>query len=308
MRLFEAFAERIKGINAIPVTPFDEEGRIDYQAFAAVLDHLIESGMETIYPCGNTGEFYSLTISEANEIISFAVRRIAGRAKVVAGVGYDAQTAASMAVHAELAGADGVMVHQPVNPFMLDRGLAAYYQRVARSTGLPLVLYVRSEQATAETLREAAAEPNIVAVKYAVNHLPSFAKAVRLIGDELVWICGTAELWAPFFFAAGAVGFTSGMVNVDTVRPLRMLEALRAGRFGEAMLIWDEVRPFEELREASRSGNNVSVVKEAMAQLGRCSGKVRPPIAELLPEEKEQVRRILVGWGLLQREKGGEGS
>lgn len=297
--MYEALVNSLKGINAIPVTPFGEDGGIHYPAFASVLEHLIESGMEAVYPCGNTGEFYSLTLEEAKETVSFAVRHVAGRAKVIAGVGYDARTAAVLAQHAEQAGADGLMVHQPVHPFLLERGLVDYYREVARSTPLPLVLYVKSESVSAAALQEAAAEPNIVAVKYAVNHLPSFAKAVCQIGDRLVWLCGTAEMWAPFFYAAGAVGFTSGMVNVDAGRPLRMLEALRSGRFEEAMSLWDEVRLFEELREANRSGNNVSVVKEAMAQLGRIDGRVRPPIAELLPEEKQRVRSILESWGLL---------
>ncbi|MGG1514172.1 dihydrodipicolinate synthase family protein [Paenibacillus oryzisoli] len=299
--MYQAFMESLKGINAIPVTPFDAEGRIDYPVFAEVLEHLIASGIQTIYPCGNTGEFYSLTQEEARESVSFAVRHIGGRAKVIAGVGYDAQTAGELARHAEQAGADGIMVHQPVHPFMLDRGLVAYYQSVARSTRLPLILYVRSENLTAEALREASGEPNIVGVKYAVNHLPSFAKAVRLIGDDLVWICGTAEMWAPFFYAAGAVGFTSGMVNVDAKRSQRMLEALNAGNYEEAMALWDDMRPFEELREANRSGNNVSVVKEAMAQLGRLNVYVRPPIAELLPSEKKRVSEILASWGLLNQ-------
>lgn len=295
----EALAHSLKGINAIPVTPFSGDGGIDYQAFASVLDHLIEGGMEAVYPCGNTGEFYSLTLEEAKETVSFAVRHVAGRAKVIAGIGYDSRTAVALARHAEQAGADGVMVHQPVHPFLLDRGMAEYYREVARSTRLPLVLYVKSEAVTDAALLEAAAEPNIVAVKYAVNHLPSFAKAVRLIGNRFVWLCGTAEMWAPFFYAAGAEGFTSGLVNVDVSRPRLMLEALRLGRYQEAMCLWDEVRPFEELREANRSGNNVSVVKEAMAQLGRIDGRVRPPIAELLPEEKQRVASILGSWGLL---------
>lgn len=300
--MHKSFRESLKGINAIPVTPFDAQGRIDYPAYAEVLEHLLAGGIGTIYPCGNTGEFYSLTLEEAKESVAFAVRHIAGRARVIAGVAYDASTAGELARHAEQAGADGIMVHQPVHPFMLDRGLVAYYRTVAQATRLPLVLYVRSENVTADTLREASAEPNIVGVKYAVNHLPSFAKAVRLIGDRLVWICGTAEMWAPFFCAAGAVGFTSGMVNVDARRSLRMQQALTAGRFDEAMRIWDDVRPFEELREANRSGNNVSVVKEAMAQLGRSNGVVRPPVAELLPEEKRQVRDMLLAWGLLPPE------
>lgn len=293
------FREAIKGINAIPVTPFDERGNIDWDAYARVLDDLIGSGLAAIYPCGNTGEFYSLSVDEAKEVVTFAVRQAAGRAKVIAGIGYDAGTAAELARHAESAGADGAMVHQPVHPFVLESGLVEYYRAIARATKLPVVLYARSETVTVEVLNQAASEANIVGVKYALNHLPSFAKAVRAIGERYVWLCGTAEMWAPFFFAAGAVGFTSGMVNVDARRSFAMLDVLREGRYDRAMELWEEIRPFEELRETRRSGNNVSVVKEAMAQLGKSNGVLRPPAAPLAPEEKREVRRILASWGLL---------
>jgi 4-hydroxy-tetrahydrodipicolinate synthase len=297
--MFEAIKQQLKGINAINITPFGENGDIDYEALGRNLDFLIERGIKAIYPCGNTGEYYSLSIQEAKAVAEFAVRHIGGRALVMVGIGHDVRTASELAAHAEQIGADGLMIHQPVHPFQLESGILDYYRQVAESTKLPIIVYVRNESMTAETLKEAAKVTNIIGVKYAVNHLPSFMKAVRLIGDELVWICGTAEMWAPFFYAAGAVGFTSGMVNVDTKRSFAMLEALRNNQMEAARQVWEEIRPFEELREQKRSGNNVSVVKEAMAQLGLASSRVRPPIAPLTQEEKGQVTRILQSWGLL---------
>jgi 4-hydroxy-tetrahydrodipicolinate synthase len=188
---------------------------------------------------------------------------------------------------------------------MLKNGLIDYYRKIARSTTLPIVLYVRHEAVSADVLKEVAEEPNIVGVKYAINNLPSFSRAVQSIGEKLIWICGTAEMWAPYFFAAGAAGFTSGLVNVYPERSQALLELLRGGRFSEAMRLWNELRPFEELREMNANGNNVSVVKEAMRQLGRSNGIVRPPIGPLQPEEQAKVRDVLVRWGLLEH-KGGE--
>lgn len=298
--MYDDLKEKIKGINAINVTPFHDDGPIDYAALGRNLDQLIAAGIEVIYPCGNTGEYYSLSQDEAKSVVEFAVQHIAGRAKVIVGIGYDAGTAANLAVHAEQAGADGLMLHQPVHPFQLEDGLVDYYRQVAASTNLPLLLYVRHESVTARVLAEAAVIPNIVGVKYAVNHLPSFAKAVQQIGDQLVWICGLAEMQAPFFYAAGAVGFTSGMVNVDATRSFTMLQALREARYADAMAVWNEIRPFEELREEKRSGNNVSVVKEAMAQLGLGNGLVRAPLARLSEAERGRVSSVLQSWGLLQ--------
>jgi 4-hydroxy-tetrahydrodipicolinate synthase len=77
-----------------------------------------------------------------------------------------------------------------------------------------------------------------------------------------------------------------------------MLDALRANDFGAAMKVWESVRRFEELRLADSSADNVSVVKEAMAQLGLCRADVRPPSRPLPANLKQEISRILAGWGL----------
>ena len=100
---------------------------------------------------------------------------------------------------------------------------------------------------------------------------------------RFTWLAGLAELTAPGLWAVGARGFTSGLVNVAPAIPLAMLAALRRRRLTAAMTIWDAIRPFEELRGADSSADNVSVVKEALAQLGVCGRAVRPP-GRLLPE------------------------
>ena len=77
-----------------------------------------------------------------------------------------------------------------------------------------------------------------------------------------------------------------------------MLDALRGNDFGAAMKVWDKARRFEELRLADASADNVSVVKEALAQLGLCRADVRPPSRLLPADVKDEIRAILTGWGL----------
>jgi 4-hydroxy-tetrahydrodipicolinate synthase len=116
--------------------------------------------------------------------------------------------------------------------------------------------------------------------------------------DRLTWLAGAAELTAPAFWAVGARGFTSGLANVAPGLALSMLDALRAGDFGAAMKVWESVRRFEELRLAESSADNVSVVKEALAQLGLCGADVRPPSRRLPEHIKQEISGILSGWGL----------
>jgi 4-hydroxy-tetrahydrodipicolinate synthase len=217
---------------------------------------------------------------------------------VIAGVGHDAARAASDARSAARAGADGVMVHQPVHPYQSLDGWVAYHREVADAVpDLGVVCYVRSPLITGAAFAALAQRcPNVVGVKYAVPDpvaLPDLIAAVG--GDRWVWVCGLAETWAPYFWVSGARGFTSGLVNVAPAESLAMLAALRAGNYPEAMGIWARLRPFEDMRARSGSAANVSVVKEALAQLKLCRADVRPPSSALSDGERDEVAAILAG-------------
>jgi 4-hydroxy-tetrahydrodipicolinate synthase len=140
----------------------------------------------------------------------------------------------------------------------------------------------------------------VIGVKYGVRDPVLFAAAARdTAPGRFTWLAGLAELTAPGLWPAGARGFTSGLVNVVPALPLSMLAALRRGDVAAAMDVWDAVRPFEELRSADASADNVSVVKEALAQLGLCRRAVRPP-SRLLPEApRQKVAAILGSWGVV---------
>lgn len=292
--------DRLRGISAVMVTAFDEEtGAVDLDGVEATAEFLVAGGMRTIVPIGNTGEFYGLTVDERRSVVEATVRTVAGRAVVVVGVGLSPDEAGAAARHAADAGADAVMVHQPASPYATGAGLCAYYQTVARASGLPLIPYVKTPALRLDDLVAISELPGVVGIKHAVNDLPLFASAVERTRDSpVVWVCGTAETWAPFFFAAGAQGFTSGLVNVTTGLSLDLLVALRQGDPERAMAVWAQIRPFEELRALHGDGFNVSVVKEALRQLGRPAGGVRPPASPVGPEESRAIAALLEAWEL----------
>jgi 4-hydroxy-tetrahydrodipicolinate synthase len=193
-----------------------------------------------------------------------------------------------------------VLVHQPVHPFVSEQGWVDYHRTIADAVPeLGIVPYVRDPAIGSEQLAGLCeAAPNVVGIKYAVPDPVCFASVARDVGlDRLVWIAGP---YAPSYLTAGATGFTSGLVNVEPCTSLDMLAALEKGDTAAAMRVWEKIRRFEELRGAHRSANNVSVVKEALAQLGLCRPDVRPPIRQLTMDERAEVRDVLVSWGLAQ--------
>ncbi|MET7285195.1 dihydrodipicolinate synthase family protein [Streptomyces sp. NPDC005573] len=296
---FAAQRAALADVVAIPVTPFAEDGSVDRDAFRALLRRLLDAGIRTLTPGGNTGEFHSLAPGERRLVVELTADEAGDRATVLAGVGHDLPTTVASARHAEALGARMVMVHQPVHPYVSEAGWVAYHRAVAEAVpGLGVVPYVRDARLPGARLAELADDcPNVIGVKYAVPDAARFAAFARDAGlERFVWVAGLAETYAPAYFGAGATGFTSGLVNVAPALSLTMLEALRAGDHPAAMRVWERIRRFEELRAAHGSADNVAVVKEALAVLGLCRADVRPPSTPPDGEARAEVAAIVAGW------------
>ncbi|HTQ88278.1 MAG TPA: dihydrodipicolinate synthase family protein [Streptosporangiaceae bacterium] len=286
----------------VPVTPLQAGGTPDWDAYARLIRRLIDGGITVITPNGNTGEFYALSQAEARQVLETAARASNGQAELLAGVGHDVATAVEAAGHAREHGARMIMIHQPVHPYVSRAGWIDYHAAIANNVpDLGIVLYLRNERISgADIAALADRAPNVIGVKYGVRDASTFAAVARDAGiDRFTWLAGAAELTAPAYWACGARGFTSGLANVSPALPLAMLDALRGNDFGQAMKVWDKARRFEELRAADASADNVSVVKEALAQLGLCRADVRPPSRPLPPQIKDEISAILAGWGLV---------
>lgn len=286
---------------AIPVTPYDAEGAVDQDTYRGLLRRLLDGGVKAVTPNGNTGEFYALTLAERRLVTELTVAETGDRAAVLVGVGHDVATAVEAALHAREVGAGMVMVHQPVHPYVSQDGWIDYHRAIAEAVPeLGVVPYLRNpliEGSAIARLGEAC--PNVIGVKYAVPDAARFAAVARDAGlDRFVWVAGLAELYAPSYWAVGATGFTSGLVNVAPKVSLDMLGALRAGDYPAAMKVWEQIRRFEDLRAAQQSANNVSVVKEALAALGLCRRDIRPPSSALPERQRAEVAALIQGWAI----------
>jgi 4-hydroxy-tetrahydrodipicolinate synthase len=297
----ESLRNALKTVVVVPVTPFDADGNPDTGSYTRLAARLLDGGITVLTPNGNTGEFYTLSQAEARLVVETAAKAAQGRAELLAGVGHDIKTASDAARHAGDYGARMIMIHQPVHPYMSAEGWVDYHTAIANAVpGLGVVLYIRTERITGAHIAQLADRaPNVIGIKYGLRDAIRFAQVAHDAGiDRFAWLAGAAELTAPSFWASGARGFTSGLANVAPRLALDMLDELRAGDFGAAMKTWELVRRFEELRAADSSADNVSVVKEALAQLGLSSRHVRPP-SRLLPASiKDEISGILRSWSL----------
>lgn len=288
----------MRDVVVVTVTPLDEDLRLDLTALEHHLRFLIDSGLTVLTVNGGTGEFYALTQDEANQIVDTATASADDDTTIIASVGHDLGTAVQMARHAESSGCDGVMVHYPSNPYVGDAGYLDYVTTIADAVEIGIVPYIKSGLLHDSTVIELLDLPNVVAIKYAVDDLLKVADLIDATPPEssVTWCCGTAEAWAPTYYAAGATAFTSGLANVAPKLALAMRDALSSGEAERVRRVWTDVRPFEALRTDQGSAASVTVLKQAMQRLGLGLPHVRQPAGELTESTSKQLDGILVGW------------
>lgn len=295
--------EFLRGVVAIPTTPFLPDGGVDEAAYQRGIRRLVEGGIRTVTPNGNTGEFYALAPREAKVVTRLCMEATEPETAVMVGVGHDVASAREAARGAQALDAAMIMIHEPVHPYVSVEGWIEYQRAIASEVPeLGVVLYVRNAAIPGSAFaRLGELCPNVVGVKYAVANPTRFAEVAADAGaGRFVWVAGLAELHAPGYFAVGATGFTSGLANVDPSTSLLLWRALTDGDQDVVAATWSRVRPFEELRASDGGAYNVSVVKEALCQLGICARDVRPPSSPLPAEMRGRVTELLEIWGLLR--------
>ncbi len=292
--------ERLTSVFGFPVTPFSADGSIDEEALRQHVRFLLGSGVSALFPCGGTGEFFSLTIEEYRQAVRAVVEEVGGQLPVVAGAGYSAPLAREFTRAAEQAGADGVLLLPPYLILPEQEGLARYVETVADSTGIGVILYHRDNAIyTPETVKRLAERPNVIGFKDGHGNLELFTRIRLALGERLAWMNGmpTAEMTFPAFYAAGARAYSSAIANFIPHVTLQFHQAVVAGdQATVAALLTEVIEPLCRVRDRRR-GYAVAYVKAAMALLDLPGpggpGPVRPPLIDVEPAHREELHRAL---------------
>jgi len=301
-----SLAQSLRGISGILVAPFDRADRLHPAPLGPVVDRAIDAGVHILVANGNTGEFYGLTTAEAQDFVHAAAEKIAGRVPLVAGIGRSIHDACALARTSAEAGAAALMIHQPPDPFVAPRGIVEYLKRVRdASGGLPLVLYLRNDAIGTDNIAALCEVEGVVGVKWATPNPMKLAAAMAASPDHIVWVGGLAETWAAPFYAVGARGFTSGLINVWPEMSVAIHTALESGDWTEARRLVRSMEVFEEIRAEEMNGTNVTGVKAALSMMGNECGPTRPPSAwPLTQTQTARLRAFMADNGLLASEAG----
>ncbi|MEP0507988.1 MAG: dihydrodipicolinate synthase family protein, partial [Aurantimonas coralicida] len=278
----------LAGISGILVTPYDAAGDVAPAKLAPILDRALAAGVHMPVVNGNTGEFYALTTDEAVTMVQEVAALVDGRAPLLAGVGRGIRDACRLARASAEAGATALMIHQPPDPFVAPRGTVDYVRAIIdASGGLPVMLYLRNDAIGTKGIAALCALPGVKGVKWATPNPMKLAEAIAACDPSITWVGGLAEVWAPAFYAVGARGFTSGLINVWPERSMAIHAALEASDYAAARDLIAGMRAFEEIRAEELNGTNVTGVKAALAAMGDDCGPTRPPSAWPLTEAQQ---------------------
>ena len=290
-----------KGIIPPVITPLTKDGKFNEPMMRKVVNHLIDKGVHGLFPLGTTGEFYAFDHGEYRYILDVVVDETKGRVPVYAGATHitTRETVAQAKIAAE-AGVDAISVLTTMFVSQTQEEVYQFYKTVAENTELPIIIYnnkpktnVTVAPATAARLAEI---DNIVGIKDSTGDFTNTCEYRRLTkGMNFHVLMGRDTL----IFAAlccGAAGAIASCANVAPRLTADIYDKFQAGDMQGALEAQFKLAP---LRLACNMGTFPEVIKEGMMMEGLDVGKCLEPIQELLPEEKEKLRKVLQEMDLL---------
>jgi 4-hydroxy-tetrahydrodipicolinate synthase len=279
------------------VTPFHEDGSVDFDAFQALARHLVDHGSDGVVVAGTTGESPTLSDDERRDLIRAALEAVGTDATVVAGTGtYSTEHSVHLTETAHALGAHAFLVVTPYYNKPPQRGIVAHFEAIVRVSDRPVIVYNIPARVVIniepETISRLAEIETVRAVKQAHDDLD---QARHIVETGLDLYAGDDNLIQPFLELGGIGGIC---VHTHVVGP-QVAEQVRAALDGDidrARQIDDDLAPAYELL---RAATNPIAIKAALTMLGHQVGEHRLPLVPASDGELAAVRGCLERLGLL---------
>lgn len=290
-----------KGAGVAIITPFHQDGSVNYEKFAEQIEYQIANKTDAIIVCGTTGEASTLTHEEHLDVIRFCVKQTAGRIPVIAGTGSNCtETAVYLSKEAEKAGVDGVLLVTPYYNKATQKGLYQHFKTIADAIHVPVILYNipgrTGVNMTPETIVKLCREvSNIVGVKEATGNISQVAKIMALAEGCLDLYSGNDDQIVPLLSLGGS-GVISVLSNVAPKQTHDICQKFFDGDVAGSCQMQLEAIP---LIDALFCEVNPIPVKTAINLQGREAGPMRMPLSEMEPEHAAVLEQAMKQYGIL---------
>ena len=290
-----------EGAGVALVTPFQDNGEIDYNRQEELVEEQIAGGTDAIVACGTTGEASTMTHEEHLDVISYVCQVTKGRIPVIAGTGSNCtETAIYLSQEAEKRGADGILVVSPYYNKATQKGLIAHFTAVANSVKIPMIVYnipsrtgVNIKPVTLAAMLTQV--DNIVGVKEATGNISEAAELMSLTDGKLDLYSGNDDQTVPLM-SLGGKGVISVLSNIAPRQTHQICQEFMSGNVKESCRLQLEAIP---LIKALFCEVNPIPVKAAFKIMGKSTGPLRMPLTEMEPENQEILRAAMKAYGLI---------
>lgn len=283
-----------KGVFPAITTPFTPDDRLDLATFEKNLHAQINAGIDGVILGGTLGESSVLTKEEKNVLVNFALEKAAGRIPVALNIAEGAtREAVAEAESAEKLGVQALMLLPPMRYRSDHRETVSFFKEVAKSTGLPIMIYNNpidyKTLVTLEMFDELQECKNITAVKESTRDVSNVTKMLNRFGERYHILCGVDTL-ALDCLLMGAHGWVAGLVDAFPAETVAIYRYAKAGQAENALKIH---RWFLPLLELDLHPKLVQYIKLASVKTGIGSEYVRAPRLALAGKEKETILKII---------------
>ncbi len=282
------------------VTPFHEDGSVDFEALARLVDFHLQNGTDAILTLGTTGESSTMTDEEDNSVVDAVVKQVAGRIPVIAGSGSNSTaTMLDKSLSYQRLGADGLLVITPYYNKSNEEGIYQHFKVVADAVDIPCILYNIPGRCgcsiSLNNMERLAAHKNIMGVKEASGNVTFAAQVAQLLSDEFRMYSGEDALTVPLM-SLGASGTISVWADIQPALVHEMCRAFLDGNVQRAREIQVAAQP---LISALFSEVNPIPVKEALGQMGLLDVHYRLPLTHMAQNTRAHLTQVMKEAGIL---------
>jgi 4-hydroxy-tetrahydrodipicolinate synthase len=280
----------IRGSIVALITPFHEDGSVNYDKLRELILWHIEEGTDGICILGTTAETPALTVTERDQIVEVSIKVADKRIPILVGSGSNnTLVAKEQSIKYERMGADGLLVITPYYNKTNKAGMICHFTEIANAVSIPIILYNVPGRTgcslTYEALKELSQHKNIVGIKEASGDISFVTKVARLTGENFALYSGNDDMIVPLMAVGGA-----GMISVAAnIIPKEMHRLTMAYLSGNVELAKDIQLKYLEFINALFIETNPIPIKEAMNWVGMNVGKYRLPLYEMEVSAREYL-------------------
>lgn len=286
---------RLKGTGVAIVTPFNNNGSVDFKSLGKLVKHLIKGRVEYLVVLGTTGESVTLDKQEKKDVVDFVVQSAAGQVPVVLGVGgNDTREVIKSFDNFNLKEIEAILSVSPYYNKPTQSGIYAHYKSISEATPLPIILYnvpgrTGSNMLPDTTLKLASDFKNIIAVKEASGNMEQIMRIIKHKPKDFLVISGDDNLTLPIL-AAGGDGVISVVANAF---PKDFSEMVRLTMTGDLVKARKLHYKLTDITDQLFADGNPGGIKAALKMKSICEENLRLPLVPVNSSVREKLEKMI---------------